>query len=208
MDKRKKQISGFTLVEMLIVLAVLVMILAVITVSINQVTTKNQINIGLNNFSTQLKLIQNYSITGKQIPNENFVPEYGYGLHYDYPESRTFVFFADRYMQGQTYAFDENSCATDCDQVLFEYSLPENVVFSNCIYDGSPVVTASTPPGVYSCDIVSEIYSDNISVKDDHGGQIPSSQDFFEFVITDNNTGEIKSIRVKKWLALIYQDDE
>lgn len=188
-NKEKK--LGFTLVELVISMAVIGIILSVVVISLNKVRGTKELERGQAEFATQLKLTQNMAFTYQIYSQINQAPELGYGIHYDYPAGTGYFLFANLADQPGIYGWDEGS-----DLLIEEFNLPKGIEFSGCQYHNSPASGA--------CDIIFELGKDIAGVRTDSGEETDPEE--LTFTLKEAKSDKTKNVIIKRWTGLIYED--
>lgn len=88
---------GFTLVEMLVVIAILAMLSAMVVVNFRETEKQNAVRLGTEQFVGALREAQNYALAQKRVGNPSAVPAGGFGVHVKkmQPPFVNYTLFAD-----------------------------------------------------------------------------------------------------------------
>lgn len=85
--------NGFTLIEIMVVLAIIVIIIGVVIFNISTEKQSSALFRSVQNLSLNLRKVQNYALTSKTFRNTG-VP-CGWGIHFNGVNSTNYIIFAD-----------------------------------------------------------------------------------------------------------------
>lgn len=143
-----KDKKGFTLAELLVVMAITVILIGIAFVSLRESGARSELKQSILEFSENLRKIQNYSMTGQV--TDGAVPN-GYGLYID--SVNTYVFFQD---------LNANN-AWDTGETIMSYELKNNTEFVFSSF--SPEVCDATN----GCVIISRVPQSTFCYDNDNG---------------------------------------
>ena len=118
--KENKDKSGFTLIEMIVVLGVTVVLTLMVISNIRFGVNKNDLKNSAGNLAEILSKARNMSASGQKTEAGTF-PRGGYGVHFDTAENGQYILFADNDGQGDF----------DIGEEIFTYKLDKNVIIQS-----------------------------------------------------------------------------
>lgn len=196
---RQDKKNGFSLIEMLIALAIVAVISVMVSISVSSLNDKKRLEQGTANFLSLMQLTQSNALSGYVSIELAIAPNIGYGIHFDYPDLGDYFVFIDQANEEVAGDVDYKYDA-EFDKIIENHILPSGVSFKDCVYAGSPTIVTGN---IYGCDIVFLNQKDYAYVRIDSSlaaGVINT------FILEDVETGEQKNISIKRWLGLIFQE--
>ena len=137
--QQRKSKRGFTLVELLVSMAIFIVLVSVTLVNMRAGETSKTLRYAAQEFTSQLERMRNFSQTGAT--SGGMVPRGGYGISFAYGSDATvsYTAFADK---------DPlvNKQMDSGESLGVVYSLPRNMYFSSFTGMASPAHIVFTPP--------------------------------------------------------------
>ena len=131
--------NGFTMIELLIVMAIIGIVATIVLPSYNKARNSKDLHLGREQISSDIRMAQNYSFNILKF--DGAFPEGGYGIHFDIGNPKKYIIFADKGPSpNQTY---------DAGEKFQELELPRSVKISSLKVDGSdanPIDIVFKPP--------------------------------------------------------------
>ena len=198
-----KNNNGFTLIEMLITVAVITVVLVGVVLGLNRIRDRESLDTGIIEFSTELRNVQNLAYTNQIFELSDGVPDRGYGIEYEFPGGTSYKTFANNFDVEGLVLFSE---VDESDKMIEDILLPDKITFNNCGDDLPMQECLLEEP--CTCTIVflpgedSPIVNTEVSGQDDEGEYI--------FTLYDNRSGAekiTKNVIIKKWTGFIYYDE-
>lgn len=158
--------NGFTLVEMLVSISILVVLSTMLIANFNAGERQTRLNASANVLSSEIRKVQNMVLNGAKFGDKE-MPFGGYGIHF---ENNKYILFADN-NSNKVYDLSEGMATTTLKDIQLEFSF-NNLLFTPpkaqvCMNnDGcSPCDCNIKNRGVFTATTTHAITGDKIGVK-------------------------------------------
>ncbi|MCK5416159.1 type II secretion system protein [Candidatus Parcubacteria bacterium] len=186
------QKGGFTLVELLVSVGVIVVITSVFLINYNQYRKSANLNMATQEIVSNIRRVQNYALASKEDVSGN-IPDGGWGIYFDITNNNKLIIFADMNDNG-TYDGDGDGDGSDGDEDYELIILPKGIIVKNNWYPVGASMVANQ-----NCDETSLVYKPPVPkvivTGSTNCSATANTTPNFSNVEIQNTKGEIKIIK-------------
>lgn len=133
--RKAKSAKGFTIIELLVVLAIFALIISVSLANYNAGSRQSKLKMSLQNFSANIRLTQSYAMGSKDfadpISGQTIVPRGGWGIFLDKTSPSKYRIVTD--------LKDDHQFVSGVDGLYKTLNFDDNIVIDEIIENNSPV---------------------------------------------------------------------